>query len=71
MRQALMILGAGALLLAAAVPGRAAIVMPREPDGWDRIVRIDTTEVWGQDARLEISLGGTGVASVVGIDAAW
>ncbi len=50
---------------------RAAIVMPREPDGWDRIVRIDTTEVWGQDARLEISLGGTGVASVVGIDAAW
>lgn len=33
MRQALMILGAGALLLAAAVPGRAAIVMPRSVVG--------------------------------------
>jgi len=52
---------------------RTAIVLPVDPDGWDRIVRIDTMDVVGQDARLEINLTGPDFhsAAVVGIDAAW
>lgn len=52
---------------------RAAISLPMQPDGWDRFVRIDTTEVWGDEARLEIQLTGQDRVrpSIVAIDAAW
>lgn len=52
---------------------RASIVLPRDPDGWDRFVRIDTSEIAGQDARLELELTGPDhhSAALVGVDAAW
>lgn len=52
---------------------RTAIELPHDPDGWDRFVRIDTTEIEGHDARLEINLTGPDhhSSAVVAIDAAW
>jgi hypothetical protein len=52
---------------------RTAIELPRDADGWDRIVRIDTHEIAGHDARLELDLTGPDhhSSALVGIDAAW
>lgn len=53
---------------------RAVIALPLDADGWDRVERIDTMDLLGQDARLEINHIGPADrrdASVVAIDAAW
>jgi hypothetical protein len=52
---------------------RATIHPPLTPDGWDRFERIDTHDVEGQTARLEITFAVPEHqhAALVGIDAAW
>ncbi len=65
--------GGGTLRVLVNDEERAAIALPTDPDGWDRIVRIDTVPIAGDAARLEISLEGPNYqsAAVVAIDAAW
>ncbi len=51
---------------------RAVIDVPSTDDGWVRWVRIDTPELTGQDARLELTFrSNQRRAAVVGVDATW
>lgn len=51
---------------------RVVIDVPTTDDGWVRWVRIDTPELAGQDARLELTFRSNARrAAVVGVDATW
>jgi hypothetical protein len=65
--------GGGTLRVLVDDTERWSTTLPASSDGWDRFERIDTHELSGHDARLEIDLQGTsfGPSSLVAIDAAW
>jgi hypothetical protein len=51
---------------------RASVEVPSTDDGWVRWIRIETPELAGEDARLELTFRSNGRrAGVVGVDATW